>query len=221
MSGCFIFTGKQMIMQLKIFIGDKPVYLTDTLNDVLKSKIKNKAVLFIEHPTGSNKDTLITGLQNGKTEVILYGNDFDELRKSFFEQFEVIEAAGGIVQNDNKAILFILRRGKWDLPKGKLEAGESVEECAAREIEEETGISNLLLKRKVGETYHVYTEKDKEILKISHWFYFTCSAKQKLRPQTEEDIDEVKWVTTQQIRSPMQNTYENIRDIMHTFFDTP
>ena len=153
--------------------------------------------------------------------VVVLQKDFEKLKSSFFKQFEIIEAAGGIVQNDDKAILFIFRRGKWDLPKGKLEKGETIEFCAEREIEEETGLKQLTLHKKVGETYHIYNENGKDILKISHWFYFTSAGTKKTVPQVEEDIEEVKWVSTRNIKEPMANTYKNIKDILTVFFDTP
>ncbi|QQS63451.1 MAG: NUDIX domain-containing protein [Chitinophagaceae bacterium] len=68
----------------------------------------------------------------------------------FFRNFKIVEAAGGIVQNENKEILFIYRRNKWDLPKGKIEKKELPENAAAREIEEETGIKTFILKRKLA-----------------------------------------------------------------------
>src|SRR5947209_6884568 len=96
---------------------------------------------------------------------------------------EKIVAGGGIVQNDEKKILFQLRRGKWDLPKGKLEDGEAIEECAIREVEEETGLRNLQLGELVGVTHHFYTEKGRDLEKETHWFAMKVSGKQELVPQ--------------------------------------
>jgi ADP-ribose pyrophosphatase YjhB (NUDIX family) len=209
------------IMQLQIFVNEKPIYLTNTLSEdqIILSKQDN--VLFL-HNEKINGTKLLQQLdyQNCIAAIIL-GNNFTAIKKDFFAQFEVIEAAGGIVQNENKELLFIFRRQKWDLPKGKLEKGETIETCAAREIEEETGVNNLVLKRKIGETYHIYNEKGKDILKVSHWFYFTCPASQKIAPQIEEDIAAVKWIATQNIKEPMANTFKNIKEIMTIFFDMP
>jgi 8-oxo-dGTP pyrophosphatase MutT (NUDIX family) len=152
---------------------------------------------------------------------ILWNSDFEKLQRAFFKHFTVIEAAGGIVQNEDKELLFIFRRGKWDLPKGKMEKKESAETCAAREIEEETGARQLKLKKKTGDTYHIYDEFGKHFLKISHWYYFKCPAKQNLQPQSSEDITEVKWFKTKDIKIPIGNTYATIKDILSIFFDTP
>jgi 8-oxo-dGTP pyrophosphatase MutT (NUDIX family) len=208
-------------MQLIIFVNEKPIYLTNSLSEALIELSKQSEVVFINNEK-INATNLLNALQRKDiTTGILLGKNFTAIKKDFFSQFENIEAAGGIVQNEEKEMLFIYRRAKWDLPKGKLEQGESIEICAQREIEEETGITNLSLKRKVGETYHIYTEKGKHILKTSHWFYFTCPSNQVTKPQIEEDIAEVKWIETKNIKEPMKNTYENIRAILRIFFDTP
>jgi 8-oxo-dGTP pyrophosphatase MutT (NUDIX family) len=208
-------------MQLIIFVNEKPIYLTNSLSEALIELSKQPEVIFLNNEK-FDAPILLSALQKDNiTAGIVLGKNFTVIKKDFFSQFENIEAAGGIVQNEEKEILFIYRRAKWDLPKGKLEQGESIEICAQREIEEETGITNLLLKRKVGETYHIYTEKGKHKLKTSHWFYFTCPSNQQTKPQIEEDIAEVKWIETKNIKEPMKNTYENIRAILRIFFDTP
>jgi ADP-ribose pyrophosphatase YjhB (NUDIX family) len=152
--------------------------------------------------------------------IILHRN-MEKLKKDFFKHFILIKAAGGIVQNENKEVLFIFRRGKWDLPKGKLEGNESPEVCSKREIEEETGATGLTLKHKAGDTYHVYNEFGKRYLKMTHWYYFTCAGKPVLKPQKEEDILEAKWISTKDIRKPLANTYCTIKDILKIFFDEP
>ncbi len=208
-------------MLIKIFANEKPIYLTDELtNDLKEISVKDDSI-FIENKT-VDVSSLLQKLDTEKySKAILLSHSLEKLKNNFFSQFDIAEAAGGIVQNENKDILFIFRRGKWDLPKGKLEMNETIETCAEREIEEETGITQLSLKRKIGETYHIYEEKGNTILKISHWFYFTCTSAQKMIPQTEEDIAEVKWVITQNIKDPMANTYKNIKEILTVFFDAP
>ncbi len=207
---------------IKIYANEKPILLTNILTEELVEQSKKLDTLVINQPK-IEVENILSQLQNDKiNRCIIVGKNFTSLKKDFFSQFENIEAAGGIVQNERKEILFIFRRQKWDLPKGKLEDGESKETCAEREIEEETGIKNLILKRKVGTTYHIYVEQQIKILKSSHWFFYTTiSSLQKLTPQMEEDIAEVKWIATEKIKLPMGNTYANIREIMSIFFDTP
>ena len=88
-------------------------------------------------------------------------------------------------------------------------------------LTDETGIKNLTIKKKTGETYHEYDEFGKHFLKISHWYYMTCPAKQNTLPQIEENITEVKWIKTKDIKEPMKNTYPSIKDILGKFFDEP
>src|SRR5580704_13598268 len=96
----------------------------------------------------------------------------------------LVKAAGGLVINENKEILFMFRRGKWDLPKGKLDPGESLESCAQREVKEETGISYLELLRFLLITQHEYEERGQVILKETHWWLMKANSNQKLIPQT-------------------------------------
>jgi ADP-ribose pyrophosphatase YjhB (NUDIX family) len=132
---------------------------------------------------------------------------------------EKIIAAGGIVENETGKILMIYRRGKWDLPKGKLDDGESIETCAVREVEEETGLRNILLGELVGVTIHNYSEKGKDIVKESFWYAMKVKGEQNLQPQTEEDIKEVKWVAENELHPYLANTYQNIIEILDKYFD--
>ena len=208
-------------MQIKIFVDESPIYITDELSAELKKKTNDDDVLFITDVNKIIVDTILVALKTDKKEVIILVDKIDNAKAVFLTHFTNIEAAGGIIQNENKEILFIFRRGKWDLPKGKIENNETPEICAAREIEEETGVKNLILKHKIGETYHIYEENKTMILKTSHWFYFLSNEQQDTVAQTEEDITEVKWIQTRNIKEPMANTYQNIKDILSVFFDTP
>lgn len=209
-------------MKLTIYFNEKPVYLCDKMDAELTEITHHPDAVFIDEFSTPAINALLHEIkkEDFHAGIVLHTN-LDELKKSFFKHFNIIEAAGGIVQNNKKDILFIFRRGKWDLPKGKLEPKEDTETAAAREVEEETGVKDLKLKKKIGETYHTYDEFGKHILKVSHWYYFTCDSAQNLQPQTEEDITETKWIKTKDIREPMKNTYENIKDIMRRFFDEP
>jgi 8-oxo-dGTP pyrophosphatase MutT (NUDIX family) len=132
---------------------------------------------------------------------------------------EKITAAGGIVENEEGKILFMYRRGHWDLPKGKLDEGETIEECAVREVEEETGLANILLGEVVGITIHHYNEKDIDIEKETHWYAMKIQGEQNLAPQLEEDISELKWVSEHELQSYLANTYPNIIEIVERYFD--
>lgn len=130
-----------------------------------------------------------------------------------------ILAAGGIVKNEEGKILLQYRRGKWDLPKGKLDEDETIEECAVREVEEETGLRNIQLGELIGLTNHNYTERGENIDKETHWFEMKVWGNQKLIPQTDEDILELRWVAENELQYYLSNTYPNIMEIIEIFFD--
>lgn len=123
---------------------------------------------------------------------------------------EKMIAAGGLVLNERNELLMIFRRGKWDLPKGKLDEGETIEACAVREVEEETGLRNIQLNELIDTTQHTYTEKGKTIEKLTYWYSMQTDSKQQLIPQTEEDIQQIKWIPATDIHMYLENTYDNI-----------
>ena len=130
-----------------------------------------------------------------------------------------IIAAGGIVVNPNKEILWIFRRGFWDLPKGKLDPNETIEACAIREVMEETGISNLVLGDLIITTKHLYhdTYLNTEVEKTTYWYQMTTDILQEGVPQTEEDIEAIAWVKEADLAPYLANTYENINQVMEVF----
>ncbi len=129
---------------------------------------------------------------------------------------KTIIAAGGIVKNPLNEILMIYRRGKWDLPKGKLDDGESIEACAVREVEEETGIKKIVLGNLIGKTYHEYfdTWQKEEVIKETFWFEMEIQKLTELKPQLEEDIEIVEWVSISELKNKLENTYNNIEEII-------
>jgi 8-oxo-dGTP pyrophosphatase MutT (NUDIX family) len=125
-----------------------------------------------------------------------------------------IKAGGGLVKNESGEILFMFRRGKWDLPKGKLDPGESLEDCALREVREETGVGRLVIIKFLLVTEHEYQEGGIRILKESHWFLMRASGHEPLIPQTEEDISELRWIAPGKFDIILQNTYPSIIDVL-------
>ena len=205
-------------MHIKIYFGDKPVYLCDDINKELNEILHHPEAVFIDEISNAAIKSLLHEIVKDEFHAgVLWHSDLEKLKKAFFKNFTPIEAAGGIVQNDKKELLFIFRLGKWDLPKGKVEKGEDIATTAMREVEEETGVTNLTLKNKVGETYHTYNAFGKHFIKTTHWFYLTCPSKQTVTPQTEEDITEIKWVKAKDIKEPLENTYPSVKDILEVW----
>ncbi|WP_299181672.1 NUDIX domain-containing protein [uncultured Chryseobacterium sp.] len=198
----------------KVFVNEKKLLLSKQAEGLEKS-------LGYENFT-----TLEIGLDllenTSARELNIYGENIDEIWEEFQKLFRIIEAAGGIVSNNEQEILFIRRLGKWDLPKGKMEKGESREESAVREIEEETGLKDVELIRFINTTYHIYVERNGEkILKCTHWFEMNFDGEDTSKPQTEEGITEVAWKNYSQIKNEVfPNTFKNIKLIIKEFWNS-
>jgi len=128
-------------------------------------------------------------------------------------------AAGGIVVNPNNEILWIFRRGFWDLPKGKLDPNETIEACAIREVMEETGISHLDLGELILTTTHQYQDKylNTEVEKTTYWYAMSTNLLQEGIPQTEEDIEAIAWVKKEALAPYLENTYDTIKKVMEAY----
>lgn len=205
-------------MFIKIYFDEKPVYLCDEIDANLNEILHHPDAVFMDEISGPAIKSLLHEIDKEQFHAgVIWHKDMETLKKAFFKHFKAIEAAGGIVENDKKELLFIYRLNKWDLPKGKLEKGEKLDECAKREVEEETGAAKLTLKKKIGETYHTYNAFGKHFLKTSHWYHMITKGKQNLVAQTEEQITGIKWVDITGIAEPLANTYPSIRDILEKF----
>jgi len=149
------------------------------------------------------------------SKFFIITNSPKKLFNAIKNSLKVIEAAGGLVINEENKYLFIKRNGKWDLPKGKLELNEKKKDAAVREVEEECGITVKKLDKKLLKTYHIYELKGKIVLKISHWYAMQAKSNQKLVPQLEEGITEVKWFAKKDWKIIRANTYPNIIDVIN------
>ncbi len=145
------------------------------------------------------------------TGFIIY--DPQQALNAFKKHFTVIQAAGGLIENNEHEILLIFRRGKWDLPKGKLDEDEDLETCGIREVKEETGIE-AIIKAPLCISYHTYFEKGKHILKESHWYLMKAISDEPLIPQTEEDIEKCEWVKKENLATYLDNTHSSIIDVL-------
>lgn len=132
------------------------------------------------------------------------------------KRIKIIKASGGLVKNGNGDYLFIHRLGKWDLPKGKVDPGESMRKAAVREVEEECGIKVDYLGQKITTTYHVYLMKGELVLKKTNWYEMGINKAPKLKPQLEEDITKALWMEKGKFSTVKKNTYPLIADILDT-----
>ncbi len=123
-----------------------------------------------------------------------------------------IYAAGGLVQNERGELLMMFRRGKWDLPKGKLDPGESIEACAIREVMEETGLSEVQIISFLCTTEHQYFDQwlQEDVTKETHWYHMLAPGNQPLTPQTEEDIEKIEWTNEGMRKLYLEESYETV-----------
>ena len=207
-------------MHIKIFFDDKPLFLCDSFDEIIQPVIHHDDAVFIDELNSHTIKTMIHEMQDEKVQAgVFIHKDLEELKKAFFKKFTIVIAAGGLVTNEKKEILLIFRRGKWDMPKGKLDKGETIEECAVREVEEETGLQNVKLISPLAITYHTYHEGTRFILKESHWYNMKVSGKQVLIPQTAEDIHEIKWVKKEDLKEYLDNAFPSIKDVLNINFE--
>jgi len=130
-----------------------------------------------------------------------------------------IIAAGGLVTNPQGQILWIFRRGFWDLPKGKLDEGETIQTCAVREVEEETGIKNIRLHELLKFTNHIYfdTHLNQEVVKRTYWFHMTIPTAQIVIPQISEDIEKIEWHSLATAKHCLEQTYPSIIEVIEAY----
>lgn len=188
----------------KVFVNDYPIILTDNQN----ISTNYKKINFEESTILKLVETLFN---NNSVGFCLICNNLEQSWRLFQSKFKMQKAAGGKVLNLKNEVLFIYRFNKWDLPKGKLEMGESIKECAVREVEEECGICNLSIQKKLPTTYHIFKRKSKIILKITYWFLMNTNFDGVLKPQEEEDITEAVFKNDVEIKLALKNSYQNIK----------
>ena len=199
----------------KIYFNDTPLVLTINKADYLR---ENPQAVNYTSFTGATLPSYEEVLQNleqpGASGAIVEDISPDILMKKLQTLFRRIDAGGGVAYNEQGEILMIYRRGKWDLPKGKLDEGETIDECALREVKEETGLKKLTLGPKICDTWHIYMQKKEQILKRTAWYKMAGTATDKLRPQKDEQIMEAKWVKEQNIAPLAAQSYEAVRDVL-------
>jgi 8-oxo-dGTP pyrophosphatase MutT (NUDIX family) len=188
----------------KVFVNDKPLFLT---NEIAK---ETDFQLFLLESIDIEQ-LIIKMFQNKIQKASLYYPDEKAILKKMKEKIPVCKAGGGLVYNKKGEVLFIFRNGKWDLPKGGIEKGEEIEETAMREVEEETGVGKLKIKRKLQKTYHVFKRSGKYKLKVTHWFEMHSDFDGETIPQEKEGIEKAVWLNPEQIKEALKNSFENIK----------
>ena len=192
----------------KVFVNELPLILTNKLSDTTNGEyfsLKKESV-----------QEAISSLKKGKLEeAFIYHPNGSEILDKFTKEIPLVSAAGGVVTNKEGKVLFIYRNDKWDLPKGKLDKGETIEECAMREVEEETGVTGLKIDNYLQTTYHVFKHNGINKLKQVHWYAMSTEFDGKLKPEKKEGIFKVKWKGPAKIKKALQNSYINIKILFY------
>ena len=201
----------------KIYINDIPFILSADLS--LAQQVPGDKTQIVARYNGSPKIFLNYAdmLEKGRQldSITIFSEDLEQLWVDFCSNFKLIEAAGGCVFNAQDELLVIYRRGSWDLPKGKIDPGETPKQAAVREVEEETGIGEISLGSFLGLTYHTYRDpKERRILKRTYWYRMQTPQKD-LTPQTEEDIELAEWVLPGPfLDQPKLEIYRSIQEVI-------
>lgn len=202
-------------MYIKVYFNHKPLFLCDTIDTELEPYVHHDDAVFIDELNAHTVKSMIHEMQQEKVHAgVFFHPDLALLKKEFFKKFTCITAAGGLVHNPAQEILMIFRRGKWDLPKGKLDSGETLETCAVREVQEETGLKKVKLLKPLCITYHTYHEGSRFMLKDSHWYTMRTGDDEQLTPQTEEDILETRWVDHAGVKALLKDCFPSVADVL-------
>ncbi len=200
---------------ITIYFEGKPVFLCDEITPEINEYRHHPDAVFIDEFSTAAINSLLHEINKPRFHAgIILGKDFQKLKEAFFKHFHLVKAAGGLVKNKKHEILMIFRSGKWDLPKGKLDEGETLEECAKREVEEETGLHHLKITKPITITYHTYNRFGKHNLKETHWFLMQSAGDEKLIPQTEEEITEIIWAKKEELPKYLVNTFPTIEMVL-------
>lgn len=206
-----------MSQKYKVYVANRPVIFTQVEPD--------RALVFkgaeIIRSCGKMDIVLIeSAIARGAKCIYVVCQQLGEAWKKFTDQFEFVQAAGGLVINEENKVLFIYRHEKWDLPKGKVEENEAIDSGALREVEEECSITDLELHRQLNTTWHTYMQKGEPMLKATAWYVMKYSGKKKPKPQLEEGITETRWIGVDELSVVKSNTYPSVMDVVEDFLST-
>jgi 8-oxo-dGTP pyrophosphatase MutT (NUDIX family) len=196
----------------KVFFNERIVLLT---NDFIRN-FQIKHGLFYKYRNVSELKELLDFYWDLKQieTLFVFHYDIEEIRERFKSCFQQIYAGGGLIRNSEGKYLVMKRRGKWDLPKGKVNKNETIEDAAMREVTEETGLKEIAINAPLMATYHCYYIDDQKILKRTSWYDMLYTGSDIPIPEADEDITEIKWLRKEELKSITGNTYPAIVDVL-------
>jgi ADP-ribose pyrophosphatase YjhB (NUDIX family) len=203
-----------MAQKYKVYFANRPVFFTHS-GDALIEKGNGTSII----ASRGKMDTLLieNAIAQGAKRIYITSDDLEGSWNDFRNQFSFVQAAGGLVVNADKRILFIYRMEKWDLPKGKVEDGENVAQAALREVEEECSIDELDLKEELCVTWHTYIQQGEPMLKATSWFLMKYLGTRLPSPQLFEGITETRWIGLDEIQVVKSNTYPSVLEVIAAY----
>ena len=198
----------------KVFINDRIFWIGFNL----EKSFFNKKIAFTTCYSLEDFESVLN-LKGVEEDIVVNFLTERVMKKVLRKRYRIVEAGGGIVANKEGEILFIHRRGKWDLPKGKLEKHEKIKKGAIREVEEECGITNPSIREELITTFHKYKSKGKECLKKTYWYIMDYEGEEELIPQLEEDITKAKWMAEDKFSKVKKNTFPSISDVLDAYIE--
>lgn len=230
----WFYLDKESRKSMKIFINDNPFRIISSKKLVVLKNYDSLLVeatekidfnsfhgdVLIQHSTIDIIDQyyqLLKSNRNKKIESITFQLDNYQQAIDFIKsKYTMIKAGGGVVEL-NGNVLLINRMKKWDLPKGKKDKGEKISDTAVREVQEECSIK-VKRKEKVCHTFHTYKRNGKNILKKTYWYRMKCLDDSKMKPEEKEQIEDVRWMTSAEIKSALYNSYPSIRQVFRKYY---
>ncbi|MCK5103839.1 MAG: NUDIX hydrolase [Cyclobacteriaceae bacterium] len=219
---------------MKIFIKDIPVIISSNQEFIKTSHYDNiyrgmdlkidfdqlSGEILIKDATTEVIDKFLVYLKQNNVkkleEITFTVDDYDAVINDIKKDYTIIKAAGGLILNEGEALM-IWRLKKWDLPKGKLDKGEKPKKAAIREVEEECNVK-VKLGKKICHTWHTYKQNGRRILKKTYWYRMYCIDDTNMKPQLEENIEEIKWMDESELKEALYNTYPSIRDVFRHYY---
>lgn len=196
----------------KVFFNERFIFLT---NNVKLVEIYNGSIVVEINEKSDLRFEIEKFRTHNSIKVLIFvSNDKEKLFVDFKSQFQFVEAAGGVVYNSKNKVLLIKRNGLWDLPKGKVEIGETYPEAALREVTEECGITNQTIDKKLEATYHTFVMNNVNYLKKTYWFTMNYLGNETPKPQREEGLTKVEWIEKTKTKYYFKNMFASIIDVL-------
>lgn len=205
-------------MDILAFIDDRPVRISGP--GAIPSPGERYADLSTPYSPDEISLLVLEFEQGADTPALLIRTaDIRKTWEAFCSLYTIMEAAGGLVKNSKGKLLMIFRNGKWDLPKGKIEAGEAPDDAAVREVAEECGIRDLKIIRPASVSYHTYPYKDKKVLKRTYWYLMSTTDEGEPVPQLEEGISKAAWKGHKGMETALSKSYRSINWLLRESLD--